>query len=92
MRDQALHDREMVVAWDGWAMPEILAGAVVGALLGLTVVAVPPGLNRIIPDVAGVAVGVVAGALLSWVWRPRRIRVRTERTLTEEERTVRHAA
>ena len=73
------------------ALPEILAGAIVGGLIGLTLVAVPPGLNQIIPDVAGVALGVLAGAALSWVWRPGRVATNTQR-LTEEERTVRSRA
>ena len=92
MRDRSLHERDMVVAWDGWPLPEILAGGIMGALIGLTLVAVPPGLNRIVPDVAGIVAGASIGAVLSWLWGPRRIKVRTQAGLTKEERTVRSRA
>jgi ABC-type enterobactin transport system permease subunit len=82
----------MGVAWDGWAVPEILAGAIVGAVLGLTLAAVPPGVSNVIPDMAGVVLGALIGAVLSYVWRPRRITAQSLHALTSEEETVRSRA
>lgn len=86
------HDIE--VAYAGWPIPEILGGAVVGAILVLSVVAVV--LRSAIPNDAALAIGAVAGALVSWIHRPRRIALERQRdmirALTPEERPQRRAA
>ncbi len=80
--------RDIAMAWDGWPIPEMLGGAVVGALLGLSIVTVVPQLAAIVPNTAGLVAGAVVGAALSYVWRPRRFVV--ERRIPEAERS-RHA-
>jgi len=86
------HDIE--AAYAGWPLPEVLGGAVVGATLVLSVVAVV--LRSAIPNEAALAIGAVAGALVSWIHRPRRIALERQRdmvrALTPEERPQRRAA
>jgi ABC-type enterobactin transport system permease subunit len=92
MRDRQLHERDMVVAWDGSALPEMIGGAIVGALIGLVLATVPPGVMNVIPDVAGVVAGALAGAVLSYVWRPRRITAERQREVIPEEQAIRSRA
>jgi hypothetical protein len=86
--------RDIEMAHAGGPIPEILGGALVGALLLLCVAAVV--LRGAVPSEAAIAIGALAGALVSWVYRPDRITLERQRdvlhALTPEERPHRRAA
>lgn len=82
--------REIAMAWDGWPVPEMLGGAIFGALLGLCIVTVVPQLAAVVPNTLGLVAGAVVGAALSYVWRPRRFVV--EQRVPQAERSSRAKA
>lgn len=92
MRTREAMRREVVTAWAGWPIPEMIGGAIVGALLLLSVVTVVPQLAAIVPNVVGIAGGAIIGAILSYVWRPRHIAIQGERRIRPEDQHVRRAA
>ncbi len=96
MNEMRLGRREIETAWAGWPIPEMIGGAIPAGIVGLSAVTVIPALSTVVPNVVGLAAGAVLGAVLSWVWRPRRIALEAQRdmihAMTPEERPVRRAA
>ena len=86
-----VRDADLIAARDGAPIPEVLAGAIVGAVLMMAAIALVPAVSAV-PDVAVVAVGLVAGALLSYVLAPRHVRLAQAHRATPEEDLVRSRA
>lgn len=92
MRSRDAMRRQVETAWAGWPIPEMIGGAIVGALLLLSVVTIVPQLAAIVPNVVGLAAGAIIGAILSYVWRPRRIALEREGRMRPEDQHIRRAA
>lgn len=92
--ERRVERRDIEIAYAGWPFPEVLSGALVGALLALCVVAVV--LRSAIPNEAAILLGALAGALMSWTYRPRRIALERQRDIihavTPEAQPHRRAA
>jgi hypothetical protein len=91
MKDRRLGIEEIELARAGWPLPELIGGALVGAMIGLSLVTFSRFLDPIVPNVAGLAAGALIGAGLSWIHRPRRIELRRDR-LVPEQQHLRRAA
>jgi hypothetical protein len=91
IRDRRAMEQEIVVAWAGWPIPEMIGGAIVGSLLLLTLTAVPPQLRGLVPDQLSVIAGAILGAVLSFIARPRKIEL-VARDMTPEEEHLTRAA
>lgn len=82
--------REIVIAQDGWPVPEMIGGAVTGALVLPMFVALTT-LYGTVPDSVSMTVGALIGAGASYLLRPRRL-VASARRLTPEEEHLTRAA
>ncbi len=82
--------RRTRVLYDGWPIPEVLAGAIVGALMLVTIVAFVR-LDALIPQGLVAAAGALIGGVLSYVWRPRRIVLEQRELLPGQQHLTRAA-